>query len=183
MKSTQNSADLEICPDCGIKLPKLSSYWKTHRYIGASPSCWEQFSNLLNAGDPPIAPGRFNTLLLDAYCVQHPGKPSQKTIQSVAGHGLVLFGVFALGVDPKNALRIRRRALRTIRGRPKNTRFHWLTPPSQSEYMTIGDIVSAPTPLARTEQVRAYVENVWQVWSAVHHDTLAQWYADYVADN
>ena len=183
MKPIQNSAELEICPDCGIQLPRLSSQGKAHRYIGASPSCWGLFSNLLNAGEPPISPGRFNPLLLDAYCVQHPGKSSLQSIQSVAGHGLVLYGVFALGVDPKNALWIRRRALRTIRGKPKQTRFHWLTPPSSADNLTIGEIVNAPTPLARTEQLHAYIQDVWSIWSAVHHDTLAEWYANYVSDD
>jgi hypothetical protein len=170
----------EICPDCGVVLPQVIGGEATHRYIGASPSCWQLFSYLLNAGEPPVAPGRLNPLLFDAYCVQHHGTPSPQATNSVAVHALALHGVLVAGAAPNDALWIRRRALRDNVGRGKHERFHWLTPPEQTEMLTIADIVNAETPPARSEQLQAYVQSVWRAWSDLHGATLAQWYTQYV---
>jgi hypothetical protein len=99
---TSSNLQDEVCPDCGIVLPQLAESDPTHRYIGASASCWQLFSYLLNAGEPPVAPGRLNPLLVDAYCVQHHGTPSPQAINSVAVHALALHGVLAAGVSPSH---------------------------------------------------------------------------------
>lgn len=169
----------EVCPDCGVVLPPVDDGGATHRYIGASPSCWQLFSYLHNAGEPPVASGHLNSILLDAYCVQHHGTPSPQAFNSVAVHALVLHGILAAGVAPSEALWIRQRALRDTVGRGKHERFHWLTPPD-APMLTIADIVQAATPAARSEQLQAYVQSVWSAWSGVHGQILAQWYARYV---
>ncbi|MCA9961009.1 MAG: hypothetical protein KC443_18340, partial [Anaerolineales bacterium] len=83
----------EPCPDCHALLPPSGG--AGHRYIGASPACWDIFAALANAGEPPLAPHPWNGLLLDAYTTQHPGVPSPQAIQSVAVHLLALHGVLA----------------------------------------------------------------------------------------
>lgn len=138
------------------------------------------FSDLLNAGEPPVAPGRLNPLLLDAYCVQHHGTPSPQAINSVAIHALVLHGVLHAGVPPAEALWIRQRAVRERAGRGKHDRFEWLSPPESAEMLTIADIVAAESPSARRVQLQAYVQSVWSVWSELHGATLARWYAQYI---
>lgn len=170
----------EICPDCGVVLPQVIDSEVTHCYIGASPSCWQLFSSLLNAGEPPVASGRLNPLLLDAYCVQHHGTPSPQAINSVAVHALTLYGVLVAGVAPNDALWIRRRALRDSVSRGKHERFHWLTPPDVAKMLTIADITNAETPSARSDQLQAYVQSVWAAWSDLHGTTVAQWYAQFV---
>src|SRR5690606_37658695 len=112
----------------------------THRYIGASPACWAIFSALLNAGEPPLAPGPMNGLIGDAYAAQHPGTPSPQAIQSVAVHLLVLYGVLERGVAPDQALWIRQRALRD-QTQSRRARFTWMTPPSFAGSLTVADIV------------------------------------------
>ena len=170
----------EICPDCGVSLPQGNEGGPAHSYIGASASCWQLFSYLLHAGEPPVAPGPFNSLLVDAYCVQHHGNPSPQAINSVAVHALVLYGVLTAGTAPSKALWIRQRALRDGFSKGKPDRFVWLTPPDSTQMLTIADIVNAPTPLARSEQLQSYVQSVWAAWSAHHDRILAQWYAQYV---
>lgn len=64
----------------------------------------------------------------------------------------------------------------------KHGRFTWLTLPDQTKCITIDDIVQQPTADARAEMVAAYVKNVWCTWKAVHLDTFAAWYAEFVAD-
>ena len=178
-----SSAQYEQCPDCRAILPKQAHEGASHRYIGASPSCWTLFSNLLNAGEPPLAPGRLNSLLLDAYAAQHHGRPSPQATQSVAVHALVLYGVLHQGAAPKQALWIRRRALHKVTNMPKHGRFHWLMPPDFTDCLTVADVVQASTPAARTEKVQAYVTQVWSFWAEQHLSTFAQWYELYVVSD
>jgi hypothetical protein len=154
----------------------------THRYIGASPACWELFSNLLNAGYPPLALAPLNALLSDAYAAQHPGSPSEQAINSVAVHLLVLYGVFVRGISPNNALWVRQRALRQQR-RLKHGRFQWLPPPSFAGSLTVSDIVHTPTPEQRAIITQQYVEQVWLIWSPSALDRLATWYDAFVLSN
>lgn len=168
---------LEPCPDCRALLP--ASDGPTHRYIGASAACWALYTALHNGGEPPLLPGATNALLVDAYAAQHPGAPSAQAIQSVAVHLLALYGVLERGVAPQNALWIRQQAL-SERRQPKLHRFAWLAPPDFAGTVTIADIVQQPTPAARSAHVRRYIDSVWGVWSAAHHDTVAGWYDRFV---
>lgn len=172
-------AQLEACPGCRALLPATDG--PTHRYIGASAACWGLYTALHSGGEPPLLPGAYNALLVDVYAVQHPGQPSPQAIQSVAVHLLVLYGVLAQGVEPQNALWIRQQAL-SERRQPKLHRFTWLSPPDFAGTITIADIVSQPTPAARTAHVRRYLDSVWNVWDAAHRPTIAAWYDRFVLD-
>ncbi|MCB9422975.1 MAG: hypothetical protein H6667_24455 [Ardenticatenaceae bacterium] len=168
---------LEPCPDCGALLPPSNG--AGHRYVGASAACWELFAALNNAGEPPLAPGVYNGLLTDAYMVQHPGVPSPQAIQSVAVHLLVLYGVLEREMDPGQALWIRLQAVDERHG-PKHGRFHWLTPPSFTNSLTVADIVKKPTPGERTAVLQQYVTSIWSLWANNHLDTVAAWYERFV---
>lgn len=169
----------EQCPDCRATLPKLDYEGHPHPYIGASPGCWTLFSNLANAGSPPIASGPLNGLLVDAYAAQHYGVPSPQAIQSVAVHLLVLYGVLEGKVPAKSAQWVRQRSVRPL-PTPKHDRFHWLTPPDFTDCLKIIDIVRAPTPEARTMKVGQYVAQVWAIWRKNHGKTVEIWYAEYI---
>lgn len=164
------------CPNCGVLLPEHDG--PTHRYIGASPACWALYS-ALNVGEPPVAPGRYNALLVDAYAAQHYGVPSPQAIQSVAVHLLTLYGILEQGQAVDRAIWLRTRPLRDGK-MPKHTRFHWLTPPDFTGSLTVADIVQASTPAARTDVVQRYVESVWSIWAAQQRATVAQWYERFV---
>lgn len=170
-------ADFEPCPGCGRSFPPLAG--PTHPYIGASPTCWAIFANLLNAGEPPLASAPLNGLIGDAYAAQHPGSPSKQAIQSVAVHLLTLYGVLARGVAPDTALWIRLRALRNKPGGERG-RFQWLTPPAFAGSLTIADVAQAPTPRARSDQAHLYIEQVWSLWSQIYQPTIAAWYDSWV---
>lgn len=168
---------LEPCPDCRALLPPTDG--PTHRYIGASSACWTMYSNLLNGGEPPLAPSPHNALLADAYAAQHPGIPSDQAIQSVAVHTLTLYGVLERGVAMDKVGWLRPRPLRQQRT-AKRGRFHWLTPPSFAGSLTIADIVALPTPTARSQKVEEYVKQVWSLWAQAHEDTIIRWYEAFV---
>lgn len=169
--------ETERCPGCRADLQRLAG--PTHRYIGASPACWEIFSNLLNAGVPRIAQAPTNALIGDAYAAQHSGTPSDQAIQSVAVHLLTLYGVLIRGVQPASALWIRQRALREKRV-PKRRRFRWLAPPLFEGSLTVSHIVKVPDPAARADKAREYVEQVWSLWHAEHAHTISAWYEAFV---
>jgi hypothetical protein len=176
-----SAAEIERCPGCCAELPRVSG--PTHSYIGASPARWHIFSNLLNAGEPPLAPAPTTALIGDAYAAQHPGTPSDQAIQSVAVHLLVLHGVFARGVAPSSALWVRRRGLRE-KVKSKRGRYRWLDPPSFEGSPNVSYIAAGPDPVSRAERAREYVEDVWSVWEAEHARTLSDWYEAFiVADN
>ncbi len=168
---------LSACPDCGAWLPEFAG--PTHRYIGASAACWAIYTNLNNGGEPPLAPSPYNALLVDAYAAQHHGVPSNQAIQSVAVHLLTLYGVLGRGVTLEKTLWLRQRALREQKS-SKRGRFHWLTPPSFAGGLTVVDIVQAPSPAARSQKVREYVEQVWAIWSKEHLTTIIRWYDTYI---
>ena len=165
--------DVEVCPDCGAKLPAFDG--PTHRYIGASPACWALFAELVNAGNPPLAPAPLNDLITDAYAVQHHGTPSPQTIQSVAVHLLVLYGILVREVAPGSAQWIRERAMR--RGREaKHDRFRWLAPPALHGSLTIADIAQGATPADRAETAGKFVTQVWELWARQYEPIIGTWY-------
>ena len=172
-----NASDLETCPGCLAQLP--ASGGPTHRYIGASGACWDMFAALSNGGEPPLAPGALNGLLVDAYAAQHPGVPSAQAIQSVAVHLLALYGVLDKGLSPDLALTIRLKAV-SERQKAKHGRYHWLIPPDFSGSITVADIAAQPTPAARTELLQRYIQEVWLRWAAGHRDTIVAWFDAYV---
>lgn len=170
------SSALAPCPNCGALLPPDNG--PTHRYIGASAACWALYS-ALNVGAPPVAPGRYNALLVDAYAAQHYGVPSPQAIQSVAVHLITLYGILEQGQPLEQVIWLRTRPLRDGK-MSKHSRFHWLTPPDFTGSLTVADIVRAPTPEQRAGVVQSYVESVWSIWAKAARATVPQWYARYV---
>lgn len=173
------SSETERCPDCRVVLPKLPDTAPTHRYIGASASCWAVFTALVNGGEPPMTPQPLNGLLVDAYAAQHPGRPSPQAIQSVIVHTLVLHGVFAHQIAAKQAQWIRLRALGD-NGPAKINRYKWLDPPDFSGALTVVDVAAAADPTARSTVAADYVAEVWRRWFAKHGDTLENWFERFV---
>jgi hypothetical protein len=167
--------ETEICPGCRAVLPHNDG--PTHRYIGASPACWALYSALNY--DTPLAPTANNALIVDAYAAQHPGVPSDQSINSVAVHLITLYGILERGEPVEKALWMRQQAVSERNG-PKRGRFHWLTPPDFRGSITIAEIVSQPTPEQRTALAVQYVMNIWQLWSQEYLSVVADWYGKYV---
>src|SRR5438105_15652536 len=57
-------AKLVPCVGCGALVPDIGG--PTHRYIGASPGCWQAYGELLPTGTAHL-------LVVDVYAAQHPG--------------------------------------------------------------------------------------------------------------
>jgi len=184
-----SSTVLSACPGCGALFPPYDG--PTHRYIGASAGCWAIFNWDARTATQDttglVAQSRapetrvlvsansdlptFDSLLGDAYGVQHHGEDSPQAIQSVALHLLNLHGIIS-----GKTTRPRWPIERAIRRRGV---FHKLYPPPLGSALTIRHLFSGGgvvTPAARTQ----YVVSVYEVWMALHRSTVEQWYERYV---
>ena len=83
------------------------------------------------------------------------------------------------GVDPAQAIWVRRRALR---GAPpaRHARFSWQTPPSFAGRPNVANIAARPNPAERTALAKTWIQSVLTIWSAVQPGLIARWYDAYV---
>lgn len=174
---SRDSPELEVCVGCGAVFPMLEG-GATHRYMDSSAACWAAFGSL-NDPERLLEAAPFNALMVDAYAAQHPGTPSNQTVNSVAIHLMVLYGVLEHGYSPSQALWLRVRPGRPS-SIPKHQRFHWLTPPSFASSLTVADVVAGKTPLERSSLVEAWVKSVWAAWAGLHRGQVAAWFEKYV---
>jgi hypothetical protein len=61
-----------------------------HRYLESSPGCWRLYGEVLAREYSDLAFWAAHRLTVDSYAVQHPGRSSPQTIQSVCVHLLSL---------------------------------------------------------------------------------------------
>jgi hypothetical protein len=169
---------LEKCPGCQALLPRIEN-GVIHRYMTSSAACWEIFGKLFNDPDRPVASSPFNALSVDAYAVHHPGTPSNQTINSVAIHTMVLYGILERGFKPDQALWLRQRPGRANPSE-KHGRFHWLPPPSFEGSLTVADVVAGGTPLERSALLERWVRELWSRWGSLHEGQIGIWFERFV---
>jgi hypothetical protein len=105
------AAEETTCPGCGVVLPAGPGL-PQHPYIGASPECWAKFGELLAREYEHPAYFHVHQVTVDAYAVQHSGKPERRTIQSVALHLMTLAMVLEDGLDPRQGPWLHKRMVR-----------------------------------------------------------------------
>jgi len=154
------------CIGCGGVVPQMDG--PTHRYMESSPGCWQVYGQVLAREYSDRAFGALHRLTVDSYAVQHPGRPSPQTIQSVCVHLISLCLVLERGLAAAYATRVMAAATKA------KERFHWLTPPTSLGVVTVSDVVGATTPPEHEERVRAWAEAAWSAW-AEHHATVRGW--------
>lgn len=168
---------LEACIGCGTILPVLPDA-PMHRYLNSSAACWGIF-NALHDPERPLEAAPLNALIVDAWAVQHPGAPSNQTVNSAAIHLMVLYGVLERDFNIDQAMWLRQRP-----GRPgsieRHSRFHWLTSPSFAGCLTVANVAAGETPHERSRIVEAWVRDVWKTWSEIHGDQVAAWFEKFV---
>ena len=154
------------CVGCGGLVPEMNG--PTHRYLESSPGCWNLYGLVLarEYSDPAFA--ALHRLTVDSYAVQHPGRPSAQTTQSVCLHLISLHLVLERGLSGEYATRVMGEAAR------KKARFSWLEPPSTLGVVTVRDLAGLDTPPQHEAGVRAWAESAWSAW-AEHHETVRRW--------
>ena len=154
------------CIGCGGLVPQMDG--PTHRYLESSPGCWHLYGQVLAREYSDLAFAGLHRLTVDSYAVQHPGRPSPQTIQSVCVHLMSLCLVLERGASAAYATRVIGPATRT------KERFHWLTPPKSLGGATVADVAEFSTPGPHEEGVRAWAEAAWSAWKE-HHATVQGW--------
>ncbi|MCA9279482.1 MAG: hypothetical protein H6815_01370 [Phycisphaeraceae bacterium] len=154
------------CAGCGADVPDIVG--PTHAYIGASPGCWKVYGDVLAREYGEYGYPECHRLTIDAYAAQHPGTPSRRSIQSVAGHLIALHVLFEQNVSAAEATRRIGAAVAQAES------FHWLEPPSFADAMTVLDVAATADLETHQRVVRAWAESVWHAWSE-HHETVKLW--------
>jgi hypothetical protein len=159
------------CVGCGALVPDVDG--PTHRYIGASPGCWQRFTDLLALEYADSRYLAIHQTTVDAYAAQHPGVPVPQSRQSVCGHLMSLCLVVERGMAPARATR----AL----GHFTHRDYPWLEPPATLGAVTVLDVLGAHDVAEHVTWVERWGRAVWEAWSA-HHATIRGWLAELPAE-
>lgn len=154
------------CIGCGATFPDGDG--PVHRYMESSPGCWAAYGEILarEYSDPRYL--SVHRLTVDSYAVQHPGRSSAQSIQSVALHLISLSLVLDHGVSPESATEALRRCSRS------KDSFVWLDPPIHRGGITVADVRSADLPDTHIARVWDWARGAWAAWSP-YHDTIGAW--------
>lgn len=155
---------LETCPDCGIVLPAVQG--STHEYLGASPSCWALYGEVLarEYGDPGLM--QIHRLTVDAYAAQHPGRPGRRSTQSVWVHLAGLYLTVEKGLGSDFARRVIGMLTREAEA------FPWLPPPQLTGRVTVADVAAAKDNQGHQQAVQLWAADVWDAWKAYRSEII-----------
>jgi hypothetical protein len=154
------------CISCGASVPDTQG--SVHQYLISSPGCWVIYEEVLAREFADYRYGRKHRLTADAYAIQHPGKPSPRTIQSVVVHLAGLYLVLERGLPIEKSSFIMQRLT------AHKSSFHWLTPPEDPGPITIFDVWQADNPETHLRLVQDWAASAWSAWEA-HHRQIIDW--------
>ena len=155
------------CIGCGAAVPDTDD--PTHKYIGSSPGCWAIYCEVLAKEYSDYRFAAVHRLTVDAYAVQHPGKPERRSIQSVAVHLIGLHLSLELNFDNIRAVKILKAAA------DRSASFVWLDPPESLGAITIIDVHRAGDNSKEHKRlVNEWARSTWAAW-AKHHPQIRKW--------
>ena len=135
----------------------------------SSSGCWAAYGEVLarEYGNPALF-ARVHRLTVDAYAVQHPGRPSRQSIQSVALHLVSLCLALEHGATSQEA------TLALREGTRAKGRYVWLSTPASLGSLTVADVLPAREATAHEVLVRQWAGAAWAAWS-LHHSVVRAW--------
>jgi len=161
------NARLTRCAGCGAEVPEESG--PTHRYLESAPACWRIYTELLARDYTDPAYYEHHRLCVDAYAVQHPGRPSPQTLQSAAVHLVRLYMILEGGLPLAQANDFMKR----FAERDKQS-MHWLEPPQRRGELTVVDVAVAGDAAEHATLAWKWAASAWNAWSP-HHPQIRQW--------
>lgn len=139
-----------------------------HHYLGTIPGCWNIYRKVISQQFLKSESGAIRQLIVDTYSVQHPGKESAVTKQSLAIHLIRLYFFFeqnqSLGKLTFEAQKVLSNA----------SHHHWLTPPKNLGKVTIVDVFKCTDVDEQKEKVLIWAETTWHAWSK-YHPIIKRW--------
>jgi len=153
------------CPGCGVSLPPVEG--PVHRYMESSPACWARYGELLARDYADPAYRAAHRLVVDTYAVQHPGRPSPQSIQSVAVHLISLYAILEQGWTFGRATELL--GVAAARGE-----YAWLPPPAGPSSLTLLHALAGTSAAAHAAAVREWAEAAWRDWG-MHHAQVRDW--------
>lgn len=153
----QGSIAIVECVGCRGRVPDMDG--PVHRYMTASPGCWQAYTELMAGGLPSIPEA---ALAVDAYAVTHPGVPGPQSTPSVWIHLITLCCTLERGWPVERAVSLRRLAADSFAAWP------WLERPDRmGEVMAMDVATSAQTDGGAAVAVltRRWVQSAWEAWS------------------
>lgn len=154
------------CPGCGGLFPEVEG--PTHRYMESSPGCWAIYGEVLAREYSEPAYAENYRLGVDAYAVQHPGRPSPQSIQSVGLHLIRLCLILEDGLELSRANEAMLKATESKKD------FFWLEPPNSRGAITVADVYRAGTAKEHKDVVHKWSKSAWDAWAS-HHDQIREW--------
>lgn len=151
------------CFSCKAEIENIRG--EVHRYMDSSPGCWKLFGQILEKEYSDPSHWKNHRITVDAFAVQHFGKPSSQAIQSVNLHLSSLYLIYDQGVDVKLA----NKGLTTL-AKYKSELF-WLEPPNAVGEIIVADILKAKTADEHCNLVVEWGKSAWNAW-AIHHKTI-----------
>jgi hypothetical protein len=154
------------CVGCRGRVPDIAG--PIHRYMTASPGCWQAYTGLMSGELPPSPEVG---LAVDAYAVTHPGVPGPQSTPSVWIHLVTLCCTLERGWPVERAVFLRRVAADSVRGWP------WLERPDSMGDVTAIDLAQAlrvGDGAAATELTRRWVHGAWEAWALQHRAVRAR---------
>lgn len=154
------------CFSCGALVENIDG--PVHRYMDSSPGCWAAFGEVLEREFSDVNYGVNHRLTVDAYALQHPGKQSPQSIQSIAIHLASLYMIFKRNMPMPEATRHMRKLVE------HKARFFWLDPPAGLGQVTVRDVLNAKDAEAHVQTVKKWAESAWSAWEE-HHGQVKEW--------
>ena len=153
------------CVGCGLVLPYIDG--PTHPYMQSSAACWSTYGQVLAQEYSNSGFASVHRYTVDTYAVQHPGRPSHKSSQSVGVHLIAL----CLLIERKRSVKYATSALGQA---ADELSFFWLEPPVTEYEMTIADVLPSESATHHIQAVRDWATSTWRRWEQ-HHEQVRLW--------
>jgi hypothetical protein len=154
------------CFSCGASAPDIEG--PSHKYMLSSPGCWSIYGEILARDYSDFQYPPVHRLVVDAYAVQHPGKPMRQAIQSVVVHLIGLYLSLEKGMEAKQATQAIGRATQF------SEKFVWLDPPKNMGSITVADVAKTQTLEEYDRLGRDWARSAWEAW-ATYHGRIRKW--------
>ncbi|HAJ75028.1 MAG TPA: hypothetical protein DCM64_01090 [Gammaproteobacteria bacterium] len=158
-----------ICPSCGAAT--AISDGPVHKYLESSPGCWAAFGEVLAREYSDYRYARNHQMTVDAYALQHPGKPSSQTIQSAAVHLASLCKIIENDYSNNDATEFLQKFA------SHKAQFFWLEPPSKPGEITVVEVLAGTDAKSHLAMVKRWALSTWEAWQQ-HHDQVKAWLAN-----